>query len=400
MIQRLRPGAFLAAVLFLLPGCTPAQDTLHALGLAHPKASFAKDGSVQTGFELFRGTRIYVSATIAGAPALALLDSGAGMTTLDAAFAREAGIKPDGKMAVSGAGGRGMAGVAHHLDVTVGALTLRDVTALVIDLHQVSQQIGKPLTLVLGREVFDAAVVEVDFSNRRLSLHDPSAFTPPPIATVVPLRLARGGVRSVPISVEGRAPILVGFDLGDGGTLTLDQSYWAPEHLLEGRRTTTAMAGGVGGLSEHRLGMLRSMDFAGIHFTDMPTWFTERDGLPQTIGARVISRFHLWIDYPHDRLLAVAGRDAATAPFRKDRSGLGVIFAADRLHVVFVAPNGPATALGLRVGDDIVAIDGVTIDHNFADSARVDWATQPAGTAMQLTLGDGRSLSLTLADYF
>jgi hypothetical protein len=277
---------------------------------------------------------------------------------------------------------------------------LRDATVLILDLQAITSQIGRPLPAILGREVFDAAVVEIDFPNHVVRFCDPATFRDPGPATVVPLNPTGRGVRSVPISIEGHPPLLVDFDLGHGGSLTLDKNYWEQTHLLDGRPSSTTLAGGVGGVREHRIGVLRSIIFAGATLNEIPTLFSEQAGLPQTLGARILSRFHLWVDYPRDRLFAVPGVTASTMPFPKDRMGAVVTFAADRLHVIFVAPGSPAATAGLRLGDDIVAIDGTQIGPRFADSSRAEWAAGKAGTIVLLRLADGRSLRAELADYF
>ncbi|WP_228565731.1 hypothetical protein [Myxococcus sp. CA006] len=80
---------------------------------------------------------------------------------------------------------------------------------------------GHPLPVILGKEAFNQLVVDVDFPNRRVAFHEASCFKAPPRAVRLPLVESAGGQRAVQISIEGRPPIPVLFDVGNGGALSL-----------------------------------------------------------------------------------------------------------------------------------------------------------------------------------
>ena len=83
------------------------------LALAHPGhppippptvAFEARQGAVP--FELFRGQRIFVAGQINGKQTPMMLDSGAGMTVVDRAFAERIGLKGSMTIDVRGASGK------------------------------------------------------------------------------------------------------------------------------------------------------------------------------------------------------------------------------------------------------------------------------------------------------
>jgi predicted metalloprotease with PDZ domain len=65
--------------------------------------------------------------------------------------------------------------------------------------------------------------------------------------------------------------------------------------------------------------------------------------------------------------------------------------------VRFVSDRGPARAAGLTGGEEITAIDGVTLSDLPADRP-IDWGSERA--TRTLTLADGRTITLTLARYY
>ena len=108
---------------------------------------------------------------------------------------------------------------------------------------------------------------------------------------------------------EGReAPFRL--DTGAAGdTVSFHEPAVAEFALLEGRETSGAMAGGVGGMVKMRSGTVTTFAIGGHTFENMPAQFaTQRVGAfadPYTagnIGGVVLGNFRLVLDYPHRRI--------------------------------------------------------------------------------------------------
>ena len=104
----------------------------------------------------------------------------------------------------------------------------------------------------------------------------------------------------------------------------------------------------------------------------------------------------LILDLGRDRIYLTPRTDAPR--FERDRAGIRFDLFDDRLKVTFVSPQGPAAAAGLKVGDEIVAVDGRQVAHDYY--SRPDWVRGPAGNSILLTRADGTKAKVTLADYF
>ena len=65
-----------------------------------------------------------------------------------------------------------------------------------------------------------------------------------------------------------------------------------------------------------------------------------------------------------------------------------------------VAPGSPAERAGWKDGTQIAAVDGHKIDAAYRNSTLSRWTMQPPGTRVTLTLADGSTRELVLADYF
>ncbi|AEI64928.1 aspartyl protease family protein [Corallococcus macrosporus] len=373
------------------------------------KAIF-EEGHHSTGFipfEFFAENRVYIPARVNGQQTQVLLDSGAEMTVVDLAYARELGLKTQGQLAAVGSGGQAQAQLAAGVDIVLGNLRLTGLTVAVIDLAEVARLIGHPLPVILGKEAFNQLVVDVDFPNRRVAFHEASRFKAPPRTVRLPLVESAGGQRAVEISIEGRPPIPVLFDVGNGGALSLFPAYWEQAGLLTGRRSSKTLSGAVGGLRERDVATLKNIQLAGITLKDVPTVFDDAgksvsssDRLLGNLGLAVLGRFRMMTDYATDTLMLVPDDRALRRPFRKDRSGLIALPAEGRLVVKLVAPGSPAASSDWKVGDEIIAVDGEPIGPGYGGTELSRWRYRAAGQTVVLTLKDGSKRRLTLRDYY
>ncbi len=385
----------------------PIEDARFARPASARKVVFAP-GAASTGwidFEFFDGNRIYFNARINGRETVVLLDSGAETTFLDKGFAASLGLKPQGGMATVGTGGSDTAGLVGGVTVEIGALKLADLTVATLDLAPIGKRIGHPLPVVLGNEVFNELVVDIDFEHHRLAFRDPGVFTPPAGAAEVPARLV-DGIRAVPVSVEGRAPVSFDFDLGNGSPLLVFPAYWQKEKLLEGRPHSAALGGAIGGIHPETVATVRSMTFAGVTFADVPTVFTpEGPSAVDTshtlgnVGLPILARFHLITDYPHDRLWLTPYPDQIGRPFPKDRLGLAMQPDGAGYVVEFVAPGSPAEGAGFKAGEKVRLVERKPRDA-WTDQTLRALSGGRAGTVLEFTLADGAVRRVRLAEYY
>ncbi|MGA0604554.1 aspartyl protease family protein [Phenylobacterium sp. VNQ135] len=365
-------------------------------------------GRVQTdplAFELFAGTRINIPATVNGAATHVLLDSGAEATVLDKAYAESLGIKPSGMVAAVGTGGRDVAELASGVDIRLGDVELRDLTVALMDLKPIAAVIGRPLPVILGKEVLNALTVQLDFQGQTITFHDPVRYRAP--AGVVPVPVTNvAGLHAIPVSIEGGEPVLMDFDLGNGQALLVYPRLWKPAGMLSDRKVSKGMSGGVGGQRPRSVATVRSLTLAGVEFHDIPATFGDEDNSSfnvgnssGNVGMPILSRFELTTDYARNRILLKPRLDAAAAPFAKDRTGALARFVDGAFKIAVVAPGSPAEAAGLKPGQVIEAVNGrPAAELGMAGFTAL--RTAPAGQTLMLTLQGGQTVPLTLSDYY
>ncbi|WP_430425056.1 aspartyl protease family protein [Phenylobacterium sp.] len=356
-------------------------------------------------FEFYLGSRIYIPATLNGHETHVLLDSGAEATVLDKAYAENIGIKPTAIVPAVGTGGRDVAELASGVTIRLGEVELRDVTVALIDLKPISAMIGRPLPVILGKEVFNALTVDLDFAGKTIAFQDPARFRPAPGAVRVPVTSV-GGIHAIPATIEGGKTVLMDFDLGNGSPLLVFPGHWKAQRMLEGRLSSKSLSGAVGGLKTRDVATVKSLTLAGVTFHDIPAIFGEDDGsafgntrTAGNIGMPILSRFRLTTDYANQRLLLTPRSDVVTQPFPKDRSGLVTRFAAGAFTLGLVAPGSPAEAAGLKAGQVITAINGKP-SAELGVAGLTALRNGPAGSSLAVTVQTGETVNLVLRDYY
>lgn len=367
-----------------------------------PPPTIAAAETATVPFELYRGNRVAVAAKVNGHDVRAMLDSGASATTLDRAYAKSINFPKGQPVDAHGSGGVVDAELVSGVTLEIGGMRFENMTVAVMDLAPVAKQLGRPLPLVVGRELFNTAAIEFGWAENRLTITPASIFTPPAGSTVLPLE-RRGPFNFVKLSVAGLPAIDALLDLGNGGNLKLPSDYWSKHAVLANLRYADGQGGGVGGVHGNRAVTLPAVEFAGKRFEQVPGTLggDSRGNQPQfgaNLGIGFLKQFDLILDLGRDRIVL---KPLANPPgFDRDRAGVNALPEGSALNVAFVSPQGPAAKAGLKTGDKIVAINGQSIGGDFFATALGSWNRASAGTPVTLTLADGRTAHFTLADFY
>jgi hypothetical protein len=355
--------------------------------------------------ELFKERWIYLRGRVNGRETDLLLDSGAGMTVLDRAFAASAGLEAEGAVAARGTGGVAEAGMLDGVTIELGELALGPMAAAVLDLSEIERKSGRAMPVILGKELFHAVTVDVDYPGRRIRFHDPARFRYEGPGRSSELLPGEDGHKSLRIAMEGGEPVVVGLDTGQGGALTVFGHYAAARGFLAGRPTSEAKSGGVGGFRISKTATLRSVELAGYEIPNVPVTIHTEDvgGAFDTtrqagnLGTLLLNRFRVVFDYAADRLWLEPGPGLAE-PLPRDRAGLQFELDGDELVVDFVAPGSPAGEAGWVAGDRVRALDGEPVGPEWWQVVN-RWQHAADGTRARLTLADGTERTLILRAY-
>ncbi|MCL6699257.1 aspartyl protease family protein [Sphingomonas sp. NSE70-1] len=369
--------------------------------IATPTVTAVAERSATIPFELYRGNRMFLKGSINGVETAMVLDSGAGVTTLDKAFAQKIGLTNGQKISAFGTGGEQDAELFQNVTIEAGNLKLSGATVVAIDLSQIAKGVGRPMPVILGREILVNSVVSIDFDRKEMSLSPSKGFVAPAGATEVKLKRDET-LHYMPVSLAGLPPVDAAFDLGNGGALSISKEYHEAHREFAALPPATSLSGGVGGLHEMKMVTVPKVDMAGFSFEGVPA---NLGALPEgpykdraNVGIQMFKPFRLTLDLGNDRLWLQ--RNGKPAEFTKDRSGMFTLLEGDHFNVLHVSPGSPADRAGFKKGDKLVAIGGERVGPAFFAGPQASWFRGAPGTEVALTKADGATVKVTLANYY
>jgi hypothetical protein len=373
---RLALGSLLI-VLALGPGVLKQPQQVPSLARSPAQSSFKNLLTIPADVTFYGG--IFLRARVNNSqPMWFALDSGASSPfLLDTRRARELGLKLHGRVSRGGGAGPAVYEVAKTSGLTIrlGGLKSEGQTADVISLDSIEAQVGRPLDGIVGLDLFLRYVVEIDYFGNEIRLHDPKTYTYSRAGESIPLML-RDGHFFVPAKVEmpGRPPLEGQFLVDTGGvmvTAVLTTPFSQSNNLLASNQKTILdkSLSGLGGETRLLISRATSFTLGNLSIREPLVYVSQDTGgalassdYEGLIGSEILRRFKVVFDYSHRRLILEPNAHYAE-PVEYDMSGISLRAYGDDLRtfrVYQVLANSPAAEAGLRVGDVLTSIDGVT----------------------------------------
>ncbi len=346
----------------------------------------------------YLGGEILVRAKLGGREVTAFLDSGAGVTAVDASTPAGAHFKPSMEMTGAGSTQKVRLGFGELPTIDLGDLHAQHVPAVSVPIPALDAFGDKRPELILGCSFFASTVIRVDYKHLEIVIAKSTAglFAKGNEPRAVPLRLLRSKL-IVDGSVEG-VPAQFEVDTGNSGGLDLYKK-WAFAHDLPGARPVATMKGRFGvGTAETTSSFFRlaKASLGPITFDDRISHVADPPGtgiVAGLAGNEVLARCEavvfdvrqraLWLEGPCDR------------PVPERRVGWRFEKKADPAYldrpwvVNALWPDGPAERAGIRLGDRVLEMGGKPATADVA----VLWALeqQPAGTKLPIVVSRART---------
>lgn len=356
-------------------------------------------------FELTPGNQIRFAMTLDGRPVTAILDTGVSDSVLSSRFAGidKARLRPG--EAATAIGGSVATGRLPVDTVALGGLTRRGGTLLVADLPAAIIGGDAPVDLLVGRDLTEAAALDIDYPNRRFRLI-PSGRLPFPGVTAPLTVTSRLRVYQGEVTLNGRRLHPVVVDTGDGSSVTVTAAEWAAARPT-GQRVTTSIGYGLGGVVETGLAILPQISVGRLTARNVEVriepakGFSEGIGAAGRVGSGFLGRYRVLLDPRAGHMVFQPGPDADKPPLRST-SGLLLALMQDRLRVLHVMRGSPAALSGWSAGDTICAVDGRTIGPGYATDPSATWTAGKPGRTVQLTgcQPGARPRALTLRSFY
>jgi len=254
---------------------------------------------------------------VEGQEVWAMLDNGAGRTVVDIGLARSLGLDPAPSLEPF----ETPTGPVEKWTISQAAIDIPGQMSMrapvsAIDLTALSQLIGRPVSLIVGKEYFDNLEVVVQPANHQI-LFAPSGGVQLPAST--PYLPIEGEYPKVALTIGGE-PLTLGIDLGANGDVKLGSEAWS-RLGLDRSPTTEGHSANAAGRATTRIStmvddvVIGSTSLDGVEVSLGTIFAGQGDGI---IGFGLLSRFIFALDVKARRLwllapLTPAASAAATA---------------------------------------------------------------------------------------
>jgi len=382
----------------------------HGQGLPAAQIDWPEgESTITIPFAYDRGFIMIPVSVMGSKPLQLILDSGAPLMVLpDEAFAETLDLNIVTQVPVGGTGdGKPKtAPLAMGVNATVGGLKITKGNLLVGAAKEVLQGFDG----VIGASVFGNCIVEIDWSENELHLHDPATFKYAGKGAVLDLTVAANGHPyvdgfSARFGESEWIDLKLHLDSGFRGALTLDpdshEAIAVPENAAE-----TIIAWGSRGPARGFMGRIDALRVGDSELTALPTSFSKSasagaPGAPTnngSLGLFVLERFHTLIDYPGGRLILEPTERTADV-FSTNTTGIRLApwtVGTETLTIAAVMSGSPAAQLGLKEGDSVTSVNGAGVDKLKYGEIFGLWRSAP-GTQLKLAIErDGKAMQLSL----
>jgi hypothetical protein len=348
----------------------PAAPTMTVTNLQ----SARKASAVEIPFELV-ARHIMLKVKINNSPPLSFVfDTGDKVGIVDSGRAQELGLNLNGQIKVGGAGSEFLNGsfVKEASWTLPGLDGFSQPVTLAIPLKRLAARFGHDFDGIIGSDFIKQFVVEIDYEAKLLRLYDKDSFSYSGPGESVPIEFDGQGhpIIDADVTPLGGAPLHGKFviDVGSSGGLALHAPFVVEHNLLSsGLKTIRAIgAGGAGGQSVGQIGRVSELKIGSYRIVKPTALFSQDEGGAMAnksqagnIGQRMASKFRLFLDYSHKRIIF---EPAASFNEPADRAFSGLALIGDdqdytTFRITDVLESSPASEVGLQKDDVIVRVN-------------------------------------------
>ena len=299
-----------------------------------------------------------------------VFDTGATSDLLDETVSADMGLEPNYKQEVPGAGGVKTFDIVLSQKLTVGQNIAIEGTHLVLtDLSRLRKALERNFDGIVGYSLLRRYVTRIDFERQQLLLYNDIGQLDTVGYTAIPFELGNGiPIPQFDITITLRngqrhtGRIL--FDSGAALSLIVNTPYNLKHKMGESVQDRLILeSNNLGSKSLSEQIAIRSMSVAGLELGEMvialasdSEGVSSYEGYLGILGAQVISRFDVILDYTHSTLYLRPNARYAE-PFEFPLSGISLAKDPNGVVVKQVQQNSPAYASGVRKGDRVLAIN-------------------------------------------
>ena len=294
-----------------------------------------------------------------------IFDTGSSGISLDSSTAAYLGLKPvSSSYAIRGVAGIRKVPFVYDRSLRIGTIQADSLDFHVNDYRVLTSVYGVRIDGIIGYSLLSRYVISIDNEEHQMDWFAPGTMVYPKRGYRMKLEMDK--LPSHPVFVQDIQQDQPSFlvDLGAGLNLLFSRRYVNAKGLLDSTRKRWIKSGeGIGGRIEMELTTLRHLRIGPYRFRKVPINIFDDDynvtNYPNwagLIGNDLLRRFQVILNYPQKEMHLLPNR-ALGESFDYSYSGLELYLIANKILVGYLAPGSPAELAGLKVGDEVIAVN-------------------------------------------
>ncbi len=316
---------------------------------------------------------VYIPVKVPGEekPLQFVFDTGASTAVMDKAVATRLGITADTKQYASGASGSQEYEIAINRTLEIGDMNFDNLYLVLVDLQELSNRSGTPIDGIIGADVINRFVTQFDFAEKQIHLYNTvkeitntNEYTPHKVDLSGPIPMV-----TMDYTFKDGTRLSGDFLFDSGANLSiLFNTPYAKKHQLTTKfdKTIEITSRGLTATSTSIKGMLQGVLLLGNDFSDIPVSIAQaehgvssQEGFAGILGADIINRFDMILDYKEDVLYLKPNLHYQKA-FDVPLVGFSIKKVDQKIVIGDVIKNTAAAQKGIAQGDELLAINGVS----------------------------------------
>ena len=332
---------------------------------------------IEIPFELHSNLIIIPVIINDGPPLKFILDTGVRTAILTSEVYVEGLPKPnDREINLLGVGSQGeiTAYVTNDVSFSIEGVEAEGNAMLVLkeDYLQLDSYLGARVHGILGYELFSRFVVEIDYANLLLTIHNPDTFKPRRKYTEISIEIedTKPYIEAcLTMNDSTQLPVKLMIDTGASQPLML--STQSAEKIRVPKKNVAGYLGrGLSGEIYGAMGRITRLEFDKFSLVEVISSFPEDSSMYAmfterkqngNIGGEILKRFKVIFDYANEKLYLDKNR-AYKKPFSYNMSGISLMAIGPSLNI-FIISNiiepSPASNVGLKEGDIVLNVNGI-----------------------------------------
>ena len=341
-----------------------------------PSDAFLEPGAPPIPFT-FEASHIVFKVQLNGREPIGfLLDTGADENVINTPRLADFGLKTYGKSISTGGGGSAEYDYAAGATFRLPGAEVRNQHVAVLDQTGLERALGVPLGGLLGYDFISRFVIEIDYQKKLLRLHDSKTWNYSGRGYVVPVAFDDGipfTEGTISVATKPDIPAYFVLDFGAQETMTLTSPFVKANDLTRLAQTNATVNRPAGlenqFFSQNNVrGHIDRLVLGKMIVQSIPVNMSVNTkgayastNFSGTIGESIYRRYHVFLDYPRNRVI-FEPTDEAQLPFPERKTyGLTVLASGSDLHtftVTAVRPGSQSEKDGFKKGDIISGLDG------------------------------------------